>query len=184
MPASIDPANAITVLALLEEAPRCGYDLKQIIDERFNGIVEITAGTLYYTLKKLETQGWARSSAARPRRGSERRAYRITAAGRRAFLDLVEKACLQADQMYSLFDIAVYFTPRLAPHTLQRACEKRLDDLSRGRRRLLALEEKNPGRWPFHLYYLKEKARELIDLNERWCLRIKRKIQEKTLQKV
>ncbi len=179
MPASIDPANAIIVLALLDEGPRSGYDIKRAVDERLEGLVGVTAGTVYYTLKKLEARGWVRGAADR-----RRREYRITPPGRRGFLQLLEEVSLRPLQLFNGFEMALYFTPLLPPETLQRALGERFADLERNRARLRQLEGKYPGRWPFHLYYLKEKARELIDLHERWCQRIRRKVQEKTLARV
>lgn len=179
MPARLDPLNAIILLGFIEDRPRSGYELKQAIDERLEDVVEITAGTVYYTLKRLEVRGWIRGSVSRKGRRPERRTYRITPGGRRAFVGLLEEAAFQTDRFTSPFDVALYFTPRLPRESLLRALEKRLADLERYRRGLRRLEERFPDRWPFHLYYLREKAKELADANERWCLRLKRKLQEK-----
>ena len=65
MPARLDSINAITLLGFIEEAPRSGYDLKRAIDDRLEGLLEITSGTIYYTLKRLEAKGWIRGSTSR-----------------------------------------------------------------------------------------------------------------------
>ena len=184
MPAKLDPINAITLLGFIEEEPRSGYALKQAIEKRLEDVVEITPGTLYYTLKRLEAKGWVRSWTRRTGKRPEQRVYRITDAGRRAFVGLLEEAAFQSDRFTSPFAVALYFTPRLAPETVLKAVDKRLADLARYRAGLLRLEQRFPVRWPFHLYYLREKAKEIADTNERWCLRLKKKIQEKFLSRV
>ena len=179
MPASLDPVNAITLLGFIEEEPRSGYDLRRAIDERLEHIVEITPGTVYYTLKRLEARGWIAGSVSRRGKRPEQRVYRITAAGKRAFLQLLEAAMFQQQKFISPFDIALYFTPRLPPEAVTRAVDKHLADLVRFRESLKTLEERFPVRWPFHLYYLREKAKETTDASERWWLRLRRKIEQR-----
>ena len=53
MPATLDPVNAITLLGFIEEEPRSGYDLRRAIDDRLEHILEITQGTIYYTLSLI-----------------------------------------------------------------------------------------------------------------------------------
>jgi len=179
MPASVDRINAIAVLSLLQESPRSGYEIKQIADERMKGVAEITSGTVYYTLKWLEKRGWAKASLSRRGRRPERRVYRITKAGRKGFLALLEEAAFETDHFYSPFDVALYFAPHLPSATMLKAVEKRLEDLERYRETIRLAEAKFPERWPYHLYYLREKTKQIADCNERWCLRLKRKIQER-----
>src|SRR5579862_5598862 len=145
MPASIDPINAISLLGFVEEEPRSGYDLKRAIDERLEHLLEMSSGTVYYTLKRLEARGWVKGSVSR-----------ITPEGRKAFGELLEQAMFQSHSFVSPFDIALYFTPRLPPETVTRAVDKHLADLDRFRGSLHTLEERFPVRWPFHLYYLRE----------------------------
>ncbi len=183
MPATIDPVNAITLLGFIEEEPRSGYDLRRIIDERLEHILEISSGTIYYTLKRLEARGWVAGSVARKGKRPEQRVYRITPAGKRAFAQLLEQAMFQGQQFLSPFDIALYFTPRLPPATVARAVDKHLADLGRFRDSLRTLEERFPVRWPFHLYYLREKAKETAASSERWWLRLRRKIEERATVK-
>jgi DNA-binding PadR family transcriptional regulator len=182
MPAKLDPTNAIALLGFIEEEPRSGYQLKQAIDDRLEHILEITSGTLYYTLKRLEARGWVKGSNSRNGRRPQQRIYRITPAGRTAFVDLLEEAAFEAERYLSPFDVALYFTPRLAPATVVRAVDQRLAHLTRYRNALHRLEERFPVRWPFHLYYLREKAKEVADANERWWNRLKKKVQDKSLK--
>ena len=183
MPASIDPVNAITLLGFIEQEPRSGYDLKRAIDERMEHILEMSSGTVYYTLKRLESRGWVRGSVSRKGKRPEQRVYRITAAGQKAFLELLEQTLSQSHQFVSPFDIALYFTPRLPAETVTRAVDKHLDDLARFRESLHTLEERFPVRWPFHLYYLREKAKEIAGSSERWWIKLRKKVEERATVK-
>lgn len=178
MPASIDPVNALTLLGFVEEEPRSGYDLKRTIDERLEHILEMSSGTVYYTIKRLEARGWVKGSVSRNGKRPEQRVYRITPDGRRAFAELLEQAMFQRHQFVSPFDIALYFTPRLPPETVVRAVDKHLADLDRLRVSLHTLEERFPVRWPFHLYYLREKAKEMAGASERWWIKLRKKVEE------
>jgi DNA-binding PadR family transcriptional regulator len=179
MPATIDPINAIILLGFIEEEPRSGYDLGRAIAERLEHILEISQGTIYYTLKRLEASGWVSGSLSRKGRRPQQRVYRITAAGKRAFAHLLEEAMFRTQQYITPFDIALYFTPRLPPETVTRAVDKQLADLGRFRNSLHTLEERFPVRWPFHLYYLREKAKEISSSSERWWLKLRRKVEER-----
>jgi DNA-binding PadR family transcriptional regulator len=183
MPAKLDPLNAIALLGFIEEEPRSGYELKRAIDDRLENILEITAGTVYYTLKRLEHRGWIRGTVSRSGKRPERRTYRITPRGKEAFAHLLEEAAFQEDRMLSPFDVVLYFTPRLPPDLLRSALDRRLAHLDHFRSGLHQLEGRFPQRWPFHLYYLREKAKDVADANERWWQRFRRKILEKSTVK-
>ena len=64
----------LLVLALLEDKPRCGYDILAIIHRKFN--VLLSPGTLYPLLYALEKQGFIKSQAQ-----SRRKDYVISKKG-------------------------------------------------------------------------------------------------------
>ncbi|MGI4984423.1 MAG: PadR family transcriptional regulator [Janthinobacterium lividum] len=72
------------ILALLDEAPRHGYDIIRSIEERCRGAYAPSAGVIYPTLTMLEDQDLAISA---PASDSGKRQYRITDAGRRHAAD-------------------------------------------------------------------------------------------------
>ncbi|MFY9713207.1 MAG: PadR family transcriptional regulator [Microbacterium sp.] len=80
---SLTPTE-LTVLGLIAEQPRHGYDLEQVIEQR--GIrrwAEIGFSSIYYVLTKLEGRGLIASDDAQT--GSKsRRVFHSTAAGRHA----------------------------------------------------------------------------------------------------
>ncbi|MCF3102895.1 helix-turn-helix transcriptional regulator [Streptomyces roseoverticillatus] len=65
------------LLKLLDEAPRHGYEIIRLLEERFQGLYAPSAGTVYPRLAKLETEGLVTHTTE-----GGRKVYAITAAGR------------------------------------------------------------------------------------------------------
>src|SRR5262245_36252823 len=90
----------LVVLAFLEDAPRHGYELVKLIDERSDGALTFNFASLYATLYKLEERGLIQGRWVEKPNQRRRRCYRITPRGReflaaqrkewRQFLTLVQ----------------------------------------------------------------------------------------------
>lgn len=66
----------LALLALLDEAPKHGYQLMKQLEARSGGLYRASAGAIYPTLQKLEGEGLLASEE----RGAKR-IYRVTEAG-------------------------------------------------------------------------------------------------------
>jgi len=73
----------LLILALVDERPRHGYDLAQLIDARSGGTLRFTLASLYETLYRLEDAGRIRGRWVERAGQRRRRYYRITPAGRK-----------------------------------------------------------------------------------------------------
>jgi DNA-binding PadR family transcriptional regulator len=84
----LTPALFHVLLSLVDEQKH-GYAILKEVAERTNGSVELSTGTLYGIIKRLLADGLIRESAL----GStdRRRAYRLTAFGRRVALAEAER---------------------------------------------------------------------------------------------
>lgn len=72
----------LLILALVDERPRHGYEISQLIEQRSDGAISFYVASLYPTLYRLEDRGlidgrWVEKAGQR-----RRRYYRLTAAGR------------------------------------------------------------------------------------------------------
>ncbi|TXL90951.1 helix-turn-helix transcriptional regulator [Streptomyces sp. IB2014 016-6] len=65
------------LLKLLDEAPRHGYEVIRLLEERFQGLYAPSAGTVYPRLSKLEAEGLVTHATE-----GGRKVYSITEAGR------------------------------------------------------------------------------------------------------
>jgi DNA-binding PadR family transcriptional regulator len=77
------------VLLSLADGQKHGYAVLKEVEQRTNGSVSLSTGTLYGIIKRLLADGMIRESAA----GSDdrRRAYRLTAFGRKVALAEAER---------------------------------------------------------------------------------------------
>ncbi len=70
------------LLKLLDEAPRHGYEVIRLLEERFEGLYAPSAGTVYPRLAKLEAEGLVTHATE-----GGRKVYSITDAGRAELAD-------------------------------------------------------------------------------------------------
>ena len=91
----------LAVLGLLHEAPMHGYELRKQLNTKLGAIrAAISYGTLYPTLKRLQTAGWitetetvADQTIVPPMTSKRGRVvYKITAEGKERFADLLAQA--------------------------------------------------------------------------------------------
>jgi len=73
----------LLLLALLEERPRHGYEMAQLIEARSRGTISFRAPSLYPMLYRLERGGFIKGRWVEKAGRRRRRYYRLTARGRR-----------------------------------------------------------------------------------------------------
>jgi transcriptional regulator len=73
----------VMILALVEDRPRHGYEIGQLIVERSRGALSYHVASLYPTLYRLEDQGLVEGRWVEKPGQRRRRYYRITTAGRK-----------------------------------------------------------------------------------------------------
>ena len=139
----------LAVLGLLQEAPMHGYELRKELATKLGTIrAAISYGTLYPTLKRLQTAGWitaaeqASAEAEVPpltsRRG--RVVYKITAEGKERFADLLAQA---GPETYDDAGFGVHFaffarTDRATRLRILEGRRRRIEERREGLRDVLA----------------------------------------------
>jgi DNA-binding PadR family transcriptional regulator len=169
----------LAVLGQLMERAQHGYDLKRRIDETLGNIARIPSATVYYTLHRLEKHGWVTCRRERKGNRPERSVHTITAAGRKEFHALVDRSLFTEERPYFAFDMALFFAPHVKPGTLREAVDRKLELLAGYRKRLKELEKKHPGRWPFHLQFIKERGMLHLGADETWYRSLRKKLAKK-----
>ncbi|MGW2182433.1 helix-turn-helix transcriptional regulator [Streptomyces sp. NPDC001732] len=90
------------LLKLLDEAPRHGYEVIRLLEERFQGLYAPSAGTVYPRLAKLEAEGLVTHATE-----GGRKVYSITDAGRAELADRTgELADLELEIRDSVSELA------------------------------------------------------------------------------
>jgi PadR family transcriptional regulator PadR len=81
----------LIVLHLLAPGEAYGYEIVTKLTEQTNGALEVTDGTLYPVLYRLERAGSVSVRWETPERGVPRKYYRLTPAGREELRQLEEE---------------------------------------------------------------------------------------------
>ena len=84
------------ILGLLHDQPRHGYELKRALGDL--GFWQVSFGSLYPALRRLEKKGLIAATAGEGRR----KAYRITAAGVDALQELLAESGSESDRSFQL----------------------------------------------------------------------------------
>ena len=71
----------LLILSLVEDRPRHGYDIGQLIELRSRGTLRFNVASLYPLLYRLEKRGWIRGRWVEKAGQRRRRYYRLTPAG-------------------------------------------------------------------------------------------------------
>ncbi|WP_158854689.1 GyrI-like domain-containing protein [Saccharothrix deserti] len=119
----------LTVLGLLVEQPRHGYDLERVIEER--GVRAWTAlgfSSIYYVLDKLARRGLIEAAGAPPS-GKSRATFRATALGRELCTAATRDALTTPTPMRARVLIAMANSPGLPDADVVTGLTRRLDAL-------------------------------------------------------
>ena len=95
----------ITILDMLMEGNRYGYEIKKKIVERIEDYVDIKFGSIYYAIKKSVENGWVKRVGTEKESGNpERYVYEILPAGKKHYKKLLKQ---YFDSNYIHFDVDI-----------------------------------------------------------------------------
>lgn len=90
--------------------PRYGYEIKMIIDHVMAHIIDISSGSLYYGIKKLQQQKYIEeTSVERVGRRPERSIYKITDKGRALLAKQLPEVIFPFARAFFPLNLALYF---------------------------------------------------------------------------
>ena len=73
----------LLILSLVQDRPRHGYEIGQLIELRSGGALRFNVASLYPLVYRLEKRGWIRGRWVEKAGQRRRRYYRLTPAGRK-----------------------------------------------------------------------------------------------------
>ncbi len=76
-------STEMLIMALVEDRPRHGYEIAQLIGERSEGVLQFHVASLYPMLYRMEKRGWLKGQWIEKAGQRRRRYYRLTAEGRK-----------------------------------------------------------------------------------------------------
>ncbi|MBT3714354.1 MAG: PadR family transcriptional regulator [Anaerolineae bacterium] len=167
----------LAILSLVAEAPRHGYEIEQIIEERgMREWTEIGFSSIYYLLKKLEKVDCVESELILTQgRGKARRVYQITAEGFVALREATLEALSHPKQSYPAILLGVANLPILDGDQAQNALESYLAGVEE---RLAHVSAKAGAQSPLppHVQYLFDHSLMMLEAEKSWV--------EKTIRKM
>ncbi|GAA2822189.1 PadR family transcriptional regulator [Saccharopolyspora taberi] len=138
----------LAVLGLLHDAPMHGYELRKRLNGMLGAFRAFSCGTLYPTLRRMLRAGLIEeeptSPSARGRGLRARRVYRLTAAGKQRFGELVGE-CGPAACDDDAFGVHVAFFSRTPADIRMRILEarrRRVEERREGLRSVLEADER------------------------------------------
>ena len=73
----------LLILSLVEDQPRHGYDIGNLIEQRSRGVLRFNVASLYPLLYRLEKRGWILGRWVEKSGQRRRRYYRLTPEGKK-----------------------------------------------------------------------------------------------------
>jgi DNA-binding PadR family transcriptional regulator len=121
----------IVVMGLLRETPRYGYEIKMIIDGVMSHIIDISSGSLYYGMKKLQQAGYLEEAGTqRVGQRPERSIYRLTPLGEETLARELPRVIFpQARPVFPL-NLALYFFDQIPKKEQTRRLKMRYEYLA------------------------------------------------------
>jgi DNA-binding PadR family transcriptional regulator len=104
----------LILLGMLLNGKMHGYLLNEHFTYFLSGYAEIKKSTVYYTLEKLEKDGYVTRETEREGKRPERLVYQITEKGRSHFLDLLRQHLKSYERTYYADDVAIAFLNQLS----------------------------------------------------------------------
>ena len=142
----LTPAE-LTLLGLLVEKPRHGYELDEVITARgMREWTEIGFSSIYYLLARLRDRGLITEiGTSRPARGKSRRVYGPTAEGRRACARSAEAAVAELRPMFPPVLTGLANQAVIPPERLRAALDRRATALTERIAAVGAARDAQPG---------------------------------------
>lgn len=114
----------LAILGLLKERPMHGYQLKKRLADTLGSFWQVSYGSLYPGLKRLQREGAVEMTFPREQVGRRKNVYRITKEGEALFADLLERAGHETTEDNG-FQVRLAFFKYLKPETRIRVLERR-----------------------------------------------------------
>ena len=114
----------ILILVVLEDGPKHGYEIRQVVEGAVAGTVSLNPNVLYPALHRFEEMGALQMTVEAQARRPARHVYRLTERGREVLLDLLRDFGPGEATSEAEFHTRVAFFHLLAP-------EERLEILER-----------------------------------------------------
>ena len=126
-------------LGALTYGEATGYDIKKFFESSFSHCFLAGYGSIYPALAELTAERLVTTRTVPGQGGPSRKIYRLTEAGRKAFLTRLRETVPQ-HKVKSEFLVLMHFAEHLPPERLDAILDERLDDIQRQLKLIQAFE--------------------------------------------
>ncbi|MEB3285269.1 MAG: PadR family transcriptional regulator [Candidatus Sericytochromatia bacterium] len=131
----------LAILGVLKEKPMHGYELRHYLSYIVGHIWQLSYGTLYPALRRLERRGELNRQTIRDGKGPARHVYALTQQGEQAFLKLMAEVNSPTEISDShKFTLRLTFFRYLSPEARLEMLQQRLEFLHENRASLSEME--------------------------------------------
>jgi len=104
----------LIILGILREEKTHGYRINEYVNHALSLYTDIKKSKVYYTLEKLEKDGYIEHETKREGKRPERRVYQITKKGEDLFLQLLRNNLSEFTRAYFIDDIGITYMDNLS----------------------------------------------------------------------
>ncbi|MFW9835623.1 MAG: PadR family transcriptional regulator [Candidatus Thorarchaeota archaeon] len=115
----------LILLGVLLDGKTHAYRLNEYVTHAMSLYADIKKSTVYYTLEKLEKDGYVEHETEREGKRPERRVYQITEKGKSYFLQLLRDNLGEFTRTYFNDDIGIAFMNQLSTSEVRELLEKK-----------------------------------------------------------
>jgi DNA-binding PadR family transcriptional regulator len=169
----------LAILSLVAETPRHGYEIERTIKQRgMREWTEIGFSSIYYLLKKLERAGYVGSELIPTHgRGSARRTFQVTLAGRAALNESTLAALSQPKPSYPSILLGMANLPNVPQDRALAALRSYREGLA-DRLEHVEARNKSQGPLPDHIEMLFDYSLTMLEAEKNWVEKIIQKMEE------
>jgi DNA-binding PadR family transcriptional regulator len=120
----------LLLLGLLRHQDMHGYELHEFIQSNLTSCIAMKKATAYYTLDKLEAQGWVRSEVMQEGNRPPRKVYQITPAGEAEYQRLLRQNLATYSPAVFAGDIGLLFLDGLPASEARALLQQRREQLA------------------------------------------------------
>ncbi len=116
-------------LGILTTRDATGYEIKKVFEDDLSHFYEASFGSIYPALNRMTEDGWIVGKAEAQDGRPDKKIYSITAAGRMAFMDALQKKP-RKDRIRSEFLAMMMFSDLMAPSRIAHLIDERVKGLN------------------------------------------------------
>lgn len=175
-------ATKTAILGILSytKKPLHGYQIKKRLEEwEVAEYAEISYGSIYYNLEKMEQEGLIKGKTVKNSKRPERKLYVITEKGKKELVRLLRKNYSTIERIRDPFDIGLSFMPLLQKEEVLKALDKRIRFCKEHIRCLAKEREELEGKIPFFAIAIIDHALCHFEAEKRWLENLRKEVEKR-----